>query len=161
MNKYSYETYLELREKIQQYQDKLGFECLRCKEGCCERNIERIPVLAEDVNLMKENGVELSGIERYQSSEFCLRRDPSLSHCYYFNREAHACTIHKHKPLYCLSYPFTFKLKEVRFLGKQVNEYHEVLFPNPFCRWIKEEGEPSNLENSLAKRIRALLEQMR
>ena len=160
MNTNNFEIYLELRKKIREYQAKVGFQCLRCDYGCCERNIERIPILKEDIVLLKREDIDLTGTRSFSSDEYCLRRDQSMDHCYYFNQETQACTIHNCKPLYCLSYPFNFKIKEVQFFGKVRNEYNEMLFPNPYCTWIKEKGEPTNLENPIGKEIRELIDRL-
>lgn len=160
MDTNNFKIYLELRQKMQQYQEEVGFECLQCEYGCCKRNIERIPILREDITLLKRENIDLAGVKSFNFDAYCLRRDPSMNHCYYFNQETQACTIHNYKPLYCLSYPFSFKIKNVHYLGKIVDNYNEVLFPNPFCTWIKENGKPTNLENSLGKMIRKLIRQL-
>lgn len=160
MSKKSFSLYLELRTKIQQYQTEIGFKCLRCDYGCCERNIEQIPILPHDVRLMKIKECDLRGINEFGTSGYSLRRDTTLSHCYYYNTTKQACMIHDWKPLYCLSFPFTFKYREVHYLGKIIDNYNELLFPNPFCTWIKQKEDNLLVENHLAKEIRSLIDKI-
>lgn len=155
-----FKLYLDLRKKIKQYQHFVRFKCLRCIDGCCEHNIEKIPILKEDVKLLKSKGTDLDGIRSFNNSAYSLQRNNTLSHCYYLDKENHACTIHKYKPIYCLSYPFTFKLKEVQYLGKIVDDYNKILFPNPYCAWIKACDKDINFDNEIAREIRNLIDKM-
>jgi len=160
MDNKSFSLYLELRSKIQQYQTEIGFKCLRCDYGCCERNIERIPILPYDIKLMKREDIDLNGIRQFGSSGYSLRREATLNHCYYYNKPNQACRVHNCKPIYCLSFPFPFKFRAVHYLGRVINDYNELLFPNPYCTWIKQNEDYVSVENQSAEDIRRLIEQL-
>ncbi len=161
MDKSTFSNYLKLRERIGKFLSKVGFRCLRCKENCCERNIERIPLFPEDIKLMKENGLNLSGITSHSGKVYSLRRNKELNHCYYYSPEKRACGIHKHNPIYCLSYPFTFQFKAVYHLGKPLDGYNRLFFPNPFCSWVKESEPDIDPNSDHVKKIQKRINQLK
>ena len=68
--------YKTIRKKIVMLQAKIGFQCLKCQKTCCNRNIERIPVLEGDYKLFKQNKADLKGIHRYETGQCHLKRTP-------------------------------------------------------------------------------------
>ncbi|MFO8017303.1 MAG: YkgJ family cysteine cluster protein [Promethearchaeia archaeon] len=151
--------YKIIREKILELQRKAKFECLQCKKSCCTRNIERIPLLKGDYELLLNNEADLGGVKLYETGQCHLLRLYKKNHCYYYDKKEGLCTIHEIKPLYCFAFPFDFKLVNMTFQGKPVNLLRSIYFPNSYCTWVEEEYKKQNLDQSLAEEVRDLIRQ--
>jgi Fe-S-cluster containining protein len=150
--------YKTIREKIVTLQEKVDFQCLKCSKTCCSRNIERIPLLEGDYKLLEQNKADLTGIHRYETGQCHLRRALENKYCYYYNEESGLCTIHFFKPLYCLMFPFDFKLVPTIFQGKPVKKLKRLYFPNPYCRWVKEKYNKKTMDKKQVTKIQNLIE---
>ncbi|MGV9200491.1 MAG: YkgJ family cysteine cluster protein [Promethearchaeia archaeon] len=150
--------YTEIRKKVLQLQKEAKFECLQCQKTCCSRNIERIPLLKGDYQLLLHSNIDLNGIRSYETGQSHLLRAKGKRHCFYYDPEKGLCTIHEIKPLYCLAFPFNFQLVKLTFQGKLVNGLHSIYFPNPYCTWVKEKCKKANINLELVTQIRNLIQ---
>ena len=100
-------TVLALYERVRREIDKIkeldGFKCYRCG-SCCYG--PKNPITGLDVEYMKENGVDLSGIQVEGKGYYITRELKTIDHyCYYFDQESKLCKIHPYNPMLCYTYP--------------------------------------------------------
>ena len=154
------DLYLQVRRKITQLQEQVHFECKRCKDTCCSGNVDRFPLLQEDLNLLKRNRMSVEGIKMYETGQMHLRRGKHTRDCHYYDLQGRACRIHGFKPLFCLSYPFNFDYGDIKLLQASVEEVRDVFFPNPSCKWVKENSAGNDLDEELLSELKRLFQEL-
>ncbi|KKN25528.1 hypothetical protein LCGC14_0883950 [marine sediment metagenome] len=117
------EKYELMRNKIDEIKKEEGFKCLKC--GDCCHGLKN-PISELDYIYMKENGVDLDGIE-IEDTLFSRRNLKIIdNHCFYYEENSKTCKIHPYNPMLCWTYPFVVNLNSTTFAFKPCLREQEI-----------------------------------